>query len=874
MGKSKPFHKPLRQAALQKPHAPRARRLPLLYGCFFASGVAGLMLEVVWSKYLSLLLGNSIYGVSTVVAAFLGGLGLGAAAGGRLAARVKEPLFAYARLELIVAALGVLSPAAYLVARPISAALNALFIAHGGFFLFLRFLALFIALLVPTTAMGATLPLVVSDVSRRDPRGASSAVARLYAVNTAGAVLGVAAAGFLAIPAWGLWRSAAVAASIDLGVVVAILRWRPAAPPVAHEAVAAKESEKRPVSAETGAAGARAAGSTFARLILPAFALSGFTAILYEVAWTRLLAVPFGGMVYAFSAILAIYLTGIALGAAAAARLLKRFSVPVTLFGTLQILLAAAAALATHLFTSVPHWQAHAIAQSMGSTRRLLLGEAGIAARIILPATFLLGALFPTAVAIAQRRRHEAGESVGSVYAANTLGSIAGSLLTAFLLIPWIGTLRAILSAAALNVAIGIVALWFGEGRPAFRRGLALAAILGSVAFAVFAMPVWNAERMSLGFIRLLRSHWFGGESQVHQIIDRIGNPGSPERMLFYKEGQIAAVTVIEAGPRRALLINGKTDATTGVGEDMAQQVLVGQLPLLFTQGRDVCVVGYGSGVTTHAVLTHPVRRVLTVELEGAVIDAAPYFEADAGKPLADPRSGLLVEDAGTYLRSTKERYDVIISEPSNLWIAGMADLFTKDFYHTAASKLRSGGIFCQWVQCYQTSAAALRTIFRTLATRFPHGQIFFIDRSADLIILASPDRDVPLDLDRLDEAMRSPDIAKNLARVGVGSLPDLLRYYRGRLDSRAAAAGPGTINTDDNAWLEHRAPFDLLSGEESEKELAWSPQVAADLASSITSDRGRAAAWLDQAIERARAAGQEDAANGLRMARERLPAP
>jgi spermidine synthase len=827
------------------------------------------MLEVVWSKYLSLLLGNSIYGVSTVVAAFLGGLGLGAAAGGRLAARVKEPLLAYAKLELVVAVLGLASPAAYLAARPISAALNALFIAHGGFFLFLRFLALFIALLVPTTAMGATLPLVVSDLSRRDPKGASSAVARLYAVNTAGAVLGVAAAGFLAIPAWGLWRSAAAAASIDLAVVVAMLRWRPAAPPAPVETVSGREAAERAASSSSGAA-----RSVFARLILPAFALSGFTAILYEVAWTRLLAVPFGGMVYAFSAILAIYLTGIALGAAVAARLLKRFAVPVTLFGILQILLAAAAALATHLFTSVPHWQEHAIALSMGSTPHLLLGEAGIAARIILPATFLLGALFPTAVAIAQRHRGEAGESVGSVYAANTLGSIAGSLLTAFILIPWIGTLRAILSAAALNVVIGIVALWLGEGRPALRRGLAVASVAGAVAFAILAMPVWNPERMSLGFIRLLRSHWFGGESQVHQIIDRIGTAKSPERMLFYKEGQIAAVTVIEAGPRRALLINGKTDATTGVGEDMAQQVLVGQLPLLFTQGQDVCVVGYGSGVTTHAVLTHPVRRVLTVELEGAVIDAAPYFQADAGAPLADPRSSLLVEDAGTYLRSTKQRYDVIISEPSNLWIAGMADLFTRDFYHTAASKLRPGGIFCQWVQCYQTSATALHTIFRTLATRFPHGQIFFIDRSADLIILASPDRDVPLDLDQLDRAMRTPEVAKNLERVGVDSLPDLLRYYRGRLDRVAAAAGPGTINTDDNAWLEHRAPFDLLSGEESEKDLAWSPQVAADLAASIVSDRARAAAWLDQAVARAKASGQADAATGLQMARERLAAP
>src|SRR5580765_1511105 len=206
-------------------------RRPLLYGCFFASGAAGLILEVVWSKYLSFLLGNSIYGVSTVVAAFLGGLGIGAALAGRFAARAKEPLLAYARLELIVAVLGLATPLAYQAARPLFAALNSIFLGHGAAFLFLRFLVLFAALLVPTTAMGATLPLLVSDFARRDPKGSAPAVARLYAVNTAGAVAGVAVAGFLAIPALGLWKSAALAAVIDLSVVVAIILARPPAPP-------------------------------------------------------------------------------------------------------------------------------------------------------------------------------------------------------------------------------------------------------------------------------------------------------------------------------------------------------------------------------------------------------------------------------------------------------------------------------------------------------------------------------------------------------------------------------------------------------------------------------------------------------------------
>lgn len=817
------------------------------------------MLEVVWSKYLTFLLGNSIYGVSTVVAAFLGGLGIGAALGGRLAARKKEPLLFYARLELVVAALGLLSPLAYLLAQPIFAALNAHLLGHGALFLLLRFLVLFAALLLPTIAMGATLPLLVADFSRREPEGSSAAIARLYAVNTAGAVTGVVAAGFLSIPAFGLWRTAALAAAIDLSVVAAVLLWRPAPPPAAPQGPAIAPRAKDHAAA-------------FARLILPIFAASGFTAILYEVAWTRILIVPFGGMIYAFSAILAIYLVGISVGAAAASQLLKRLQAPVALFGVLQLSLAAAAAFGARQFELIPHWQESAIAGSMGSTARLLVEEAGIAARIILPAALFLGALFPTAVAIYQSRRKEAGASVGTIYAANTVGSILGSLLTAFVLIPWIGTLRSILVAAGLNAALGAAALMLGEGRAKLRYSAAAFAAACAAAFALFAVPVWHPERMSLGLVRLLRSHWFGGESITHRMIDRIGSSPEIERLLYYKEGRVAAVTVLETGARRALLINGKTDATTGVGEDMAQQVLVGQLPLVMApDAKDVCVVGYGSGVTTHAVLTHPVRNVLTIELEGAVIEAAPHFKADAGSPLEDPRSRLLIEDAGTYLRSTRRAHDVIISEPSNLWIAGMADLFTTDFYRTAASKLRPGGIFCQWVQCYQTSPATLRTIFRTLATHFPHGQLFFVDASADLIILASPDREVTLDLERMGAAFSQPEVARDFARIGVVSLPDLLRHYRGRLERVAASAGLGPVNTDDNGWLEYRAPFDLLLGAGSEEEMAWTTAVAVDLAASITSDAQRARAVLDEAAARALEAKDEPAASGLRAAGEWL---
>ncbi len=819
-----------RRAPSRAPHSrPRPAhpqtRPTLLYACFFASGAAGLTLEIVWSKYLSYLLGNSIYGVSTVVAAFLGGLGIGAVIGGRWASRTDRPLMLYAGLELLVGAMGLLSPLAYQAARPLFASLYGAMGGNGVAFLLARFLILFAALLIPTIAMGATLPILVAAFTRRETDFDSS-VSRLYAINTAGAVAGVVVAGFSLIPSLGLWRTAATAAATDFGVALAVFTFQRRTAP--RDRPAAPGGASLLTSAGPGA-------NRFTHLVVPLFAVSGFCAILYEVAWTRILSVPFGGMVYSFSAILAVYLLGIAAGAAIAALLLRATGSPVFLFGVFQLLLAGAVASGSHVFHSLPHMQAALIAQTHGSAFRLFGGEALATATIVLLPTLFLGALFPLAAAIYQRGRGDAGASVGTVYAANTVGSIAGSLLTGFVLIPAIGSLKAILYAALANAAIGCLALLFGEGSAGRRAAAALAGAAATVAVALYATPQWEAERMSLGFVRLLRSYEYGGEGLTHRMIEKIGRSAQLERLLFYREGRVATVTVVETNDRRALLINGKTDATTGTGEDMAQQVMVGQVPLLFVpQAKDVCVVGYGSGVTTNAVLTHPIQEALTIELEGAVIEAAPLFESAAHRPLSDPRSRLVVEDAGIYLRSTNEGFDVIISEPSNPWIAGVGNLFTKEFYEEARRRLRPGGVFCQWIQTYSASPTTLSTVFRTVATTFPKGQLFYVASSGDLIILASPDRDLIIDQAAIQAALSRPEVSQDLARIGVHSFDDLLGAYRGRLDRVAREAGPGPINTDDNSWLEHRAPLDLITPQEENPLLSWSSQVEADLKGSL----------------------------------------
>ncbi|HEU4335649.1 MAG TPA: hypothetical protein VFT32_14220, partial [Candidatus Eisenbacteria bacterium] len=377
-----------------------------------------------------------------------------------------------------------------------------------------------------------------------------------------------------------------------------------------------------------------------------------------------------------------------------------------------------------------------------------------------------------------------------------------------------------------------------------------------------------------MGFIRILRSYWFGGEALTHKGIEAIGTRPDLGTLLFYKEGPVAAVAVIETEGQRTLLINGKADATIGAGADMRTQLLVGHLPLLATPGaEDVFVIGYGSGVTTGATLRHPLKSARTVELEPAVVEAAPLFAEDARRPLEDPRHEMMVEDASLVLRSQKRSYDVIVSEPSNFWIAGMGDLFSDDFYRIAATRVKEGGLLCQWVQCYQISPEAIQAVIRTLARTFPHGQVFYVDSAADLILLASKDREVPLDIAAWEEAFRRPEIAADLARVGVAAPGDLLRYYRGRLDRVAATAGEGPVNTDDNGWLEHRAPLDLLSAQNPESLLVWSEDVSADLARSLRIAPERAAAFLDEAAARAEAAQDPRAAAGLRRAREILGA-
>jgi spermidine synthase len=599
-----------------------------------------------------------------------------------------------------------------------------------------------------------------------------------------------------------------------------------------------------------------------AALTTVALAISGAVSMLYEVGWTRALALAIGSSTYAFTSMLLAFLVGIAGGSALYSRLSPGRRISPVAFALLQAGIGVETGAIILLFERAPKVFLLALRWS-AAPEFVQAAQFAVSAGALLFSSLLIGATFPCAVALVAQNRTDIGRQVGRLYGANTLGAIVGSIVAGFILMPMVGTQAMLKGGAAMNLLLAS-ALFASCARAGFRWRWPGAVVCVVVAGGVLLLPHWDQRVMSSG--AAIYGRRYVNASRGQDLGQLLGD----QRIVYYRDGLSATVAVSQAGEHVYLRVNGKLDA--GTAGDMPTQLLSGHLPLLLHAGpKTVLVIGLGSGITAGAVARYPIERLDVVEIEPAVVEASRFFRQLHGGVLEDARVRTVIADGRNFLLTTPERYDVIISEPSNLWIAGMADLFTRDFYETAASKLRPGGIFCQWVQCYQTSPATLRTIFRTLATRFPKGQLFFVDGSADLVILASPDREIGLDLDQLGKWFGDEKVAKNLARVGVSSLPDLMRYYRGRLDRVAREADGGPINTDDNGWLEHKAPFDLLAGTTSEGEMAWSPDVAADLAASITSDRTRAAEVLAEAAARAKAAGNEGATMGLAMAREEL---
>lgn len=787
-------------------------RLANLALCFLVSGATSLMLEVAWSKELSYLLGNSLHGVATVVAAFMAGLALGSALATRLERRISSPVRAYGLFQI---AIGVFAAVSLPLFRGLEPALRELFRVVGvgsALGIGVRFTVVFGLLALPVLLMGMTLPLLT-----RGATAPGSPVERsgglLYGANTIGACIGTLVAGYFLVPSLGLLRTSWVAAALDLATGVLALSIAAHSVRGARRAPAAglaRGDGEPPLPPAHPATRASFAWTTPQRTIAVLFAATGAVAMVYEVAWFRLLGLTLGPSVYAFSCMLSVYLAGIGIGSALAAPHLARRD-GIRLFATLETAIALLGLAGLFLAGRLP--QIHLAIQarllpSLGTTG-FALGQALVAMLLVFAPCLASGALFPAVVRAVTERGAEAppAGTIGRLYFGNTVGSIIGSLLTGFVLVPSLGVwatlkLAGIASGLLGSAAFVVAAVERGAGRRparAARWALAPAPALLALGFAAIA-PRFDAVLWNRG---LYRSAVTEDSAEVLRT--------TPGTLLFTREGQNASVAVFRVEGGASLYVSGKPDASTSRG-DTSTQLLLGSLPVFLAPSpEDVLVIGYGSGMTVGAVLAHDtVHSVDVVELEPAVIDASPYFESINRRPLADPRCHLVVEDGRLHLEESAKQYDVITSEPSNPWMAGIANLFTIDFYREVKGHLRPHGLFAQWIQNYRISGEALQTILASLHAEFPHLLVFQVNLG-DFMVLASNDP-ISIPWSEIDRRFAQPRVRETLAEIGIRGPLDLGFFLLvPEAESIRFANGGHRVNTDDNVWLEHRMPIELV---------------------------------------------------------------
>ncbi len=783
---------------------PASRSHVVLALCFFLSGLGSLALEVVWTRELRLVFGSTTLAASTILVAYMLGLGLGGLLGGRLATRLKSGVRAYGWIEIAIGVYALAVP--WLLAQ--LPALNRSLLAGMDFWpaVFCRFAISLALLLLPTVLMGATLPILVTALVRRDPRvGASTGL--LYGLNTLGAVAGVFLATFVLFPTLGLTWTNRFGALLDVAVGVLSILW-------VDRAFRASLAATGAPAAGSGGTGrpTRAASATRARdgamLVVPAAVLLivygcvGFTALLFEVAWSRALAVVFGSSIYAFSSMLGAFLTGIALGSLLFRRWIDRTRQPVLL---LAAGIVALAVLATGTTLVMPHLPAVflSVVESFGlDSGRIALAQVTICMLAMLPPTLVLGGLFPLVARVLAETIADVGQAVGRVYFANTLGSATGAFLTGFVLLPAFGVRDTLALGAGVDLLAAALLLGTAA-RTGKVRALALVPLAAAALLLVVPLP-FDREALTRGVFKAPDAEITFGIDQAP--ID--GRPGG--ELVYYRDGINATVSVQREGGILALRVNGKTDASSF--GDMSTQVLLGQLPLLFgPPAKKVLVIGYASGVTTGSVATHAdVAQIDAVEIEPAIVEASRFFDDVSGRPLDDPRVRLILDDARSYLAATDERYDVIISEPSNPWMSGVSNLFTREFFQIVRGALAPGGRLLQWVQLYALDPPSLASIIAALRSEFPYVYGFAdLSGSPDLLLLAQDRPLAPSDLPRWENLPRS--VQADLERIGSFSTTDLWSLMRVTpVDVDALVKRAPVVNSDDNLFIELGTPWML----------------------------------------------------------------
>ena len=761
----------------------RASLLPLLLVLFVGSGCAALIYEVVWLQLLQLVVGSSAISLGVLLGTFMGGMCLGSLLLPRYVSASAHPLRVYGYLEIGIAVVAL----AVLYGVPLVGSLYAASVPHGFPGMVLRGLLCAACLLPPTILMGATLPVIARWIGRTGE--GVSWLGFFYGANIAGAVCGCLLAGFYLLRVYDMATATFVAVTINLAIGLLGL-WLAASTGDADPADVRAMHVRLDEPGEGGAA------------IYVAIGLSGLCALAAEVIWTRILSLMLGATTYTFSIILAVFLTGLGIGSSLGSVLARRTS-PRAALAVCQALAGLAIAwTAVMLGDSLPYWPVN----PWLSTSPWFLFQLDIArcAWALLPATILWGASFPLALAAAAGPKQDPARLVGGVYAANTVGAIAGAVLFSLVIVPDLGTRGAQRWLIVLSGVAAIAALTARSGRtitapahpsPPRWRAAAIAAGAALLAFAGSLVPVVPAGLIAYG--RSLPTR------------DETGT-----RYLYVGEGMNASIAVSElSGGVRNFHVSGKVEASSEP-QDMRLQRLLANVPaLLHPAPRSVLVVGFGAGVTAGSFVPYPdVQKLAICEIEPLIPQrVAPFFAKENYDVVHDPRVRIMFDDARHRVLTMGETYDIITSDPIHPWVKGAATLYTKEYFEMVRRHLNPGGLVTQWVPLYESSPEVVKSEIATFFEVFPNGTVWGnLNQGAgyDIVLLGQRD-DGPLDVthaaERLDAAPRAA-VRASLSDVGYNSLLDVLGTYAGHASDLTDWLKDAEINRDRNLRLQYLA--------------------------------------------------------------------
>jgi spermidine synthase len=732
---------------MSDPSAPPSRVLTLALAA--GAGAGSLAVELVWMRQLSLAFGSASFAAGAVVAAIMLGMAIGSAASARIQTRSIRVDRSLGFSLLLLAVWATCSPG--------------IFLGVGGYGTAGLFLAgaFMIAASIP---MGTIVPLLVLWSGG----GSAKTAGLIYAVNTLGSAVAILLTGFVLLPKLGnaqtLWTAAAA-----LAVLAAVTF-----------------SRKRIAPAEPAAPAPSPSPSLSSRdvAILVAYTASAFAAMASEIGWIRSLILSIGSSTYAYTLVLGVYVAGLGIGSAISSRWLASTSKPARAFGLLQFAIALSCIAAIWLLGRLPALFGRFFAGHITS-----LGSFAVAALVasllaLLVPTVLIGACFPVTLGWLGARVSQPRAS-GLLLAAATGGSMLGALLASFVSIPRVGTENTLLAALVIHLLTGsLVATFSSAGRRIWPM-VATAGVLGLLVLR----PSWDA--------RVLQSGPYVYGSEIAR-----------GKKLFSRDDAVASVAVFELPDgNRVLRIDGKTDASLS-GIDLVTQLLTAHIPLaLHPKPERVALVGLGSGMTLASCLTHSPQQVDCIEISPAVVRASRFFDAETGKPLDDRRVKLHIGDARAVLKRSQEQFDVILNEPSNLWIAGMAGLFTREFYDTCRARLREGGLMGQWIHAYGITEDAFRDAVATFLESFPHATLWELWVSGDYLLVGST-RPYEITLDGLQRRLGEIDVARDLQRIGVTTPGNLLGDLIARENDLATMRLHARIQTDDGLHIEFSAPL------------------------------------------------------------------